>query len=793
MRPIRPTERLASLLAHATRLSIATAALLCGHAALAQNPTGAAATDPEAPGDIVVTARRRDENAQDVPIALSVIGADRLAVSGSYTLTQVQQLAPSLQIIAFNPRNTNINIRGLGSNVAFTNDGLENGVGVYIDNVYYGRVGASQFDLVDLQQVEVLRGPQGTLFGKNTTAGAINISSRLPSFEPEISGETSVGNYGHHQLRASASGPLADNLALRLSVADTHRDGYIRNVLTRGHAQSYDNFTARAQLLFKPTETVDIRIIGDFSHQKSVCCVSLISDIFTRYDSGRAVPNNYYDRVARLGYTPLPNDAFARQTDYDGRYSVDMKGYGVSGQVDWRIGGANLTSITAYRWWDWNPQNDSDNSALDIFRTVQTKNRQRQLSQELRLASDGKRAIDWVAGLYYFRQEVRGYNTMAYGADAAAFNLPAVPAALGAIALDGFASQAYSNPITRSYAAFGQATWNLTDALKVTGGLRYTHEAKRGRYQQIHTGGTDLAALPPALAGAALAIRDQFSRRTDYSTRFSNDSISGLVTLSYAPTRDVLAYATYSRGAKSGGLNLSVLPTGVSPQVKAESIDNFELGLKSQWFDRTLTANLALFQADVRNYQTVVFDMPPGTVTSFQYIGTVPKVRSRGVEADFSWQPTSWLGFTASGTYLDAAYRSYTNAIQKPEDADLGTSQDLSGERLAGSSKFSYAIGGDLSQPVSGALTIYAHADYSHRSSFYTTVSNSRYSLVPGYGLLNARIGLRTEGGRWDLSLWSRNLGGTEYFQSLTPGNNGAVTAIIGEPRTYGATLRTKL
>lgn len=153
--------------------------------------------DADYGNEIIVSARRRDESAQDVPIALSVIGAAALEQTGNYTLTQVQQIVPSLQVFSFNPRNTNINIRGLGSNVALTNDGLENGVGFYIDNVYYGRVGQSQFDLVDLAQIEVLRGPQGTLFGKNTTSGAINISSKKPSFDPEFSGEASVGDYGY--------------------------------------------------------------------------------------------------------------------------------------------------------------------------------------------------------------------------------------------------------------------------------------------------------------------------------------------------------------------------------------------------------------------------------------------------------------------------------------------------------------------------------------------------------------------------------------------------------------------
>ncbi|MBA4086965.1 MAG: TonB-dependent receptor, partial [Novosphingobium sp.] len=180
-----------------------------------------AAAAEEAGEAIVVTAsRRRDEDVQDVPVAISVITSDALEKRGDFTLGQIQQQVPSLQVFSFNPRNTNINIRGLGSNVALTNDGLENGVGFYIDNVYYGRVGLSQFDLVDLQSIEVLRGPQGTLFGKNTTSGVINITSRKPSFEPEFSGEASIGNYGFRQIRASASAGIApDLLAVRVSGA----------------------------------------------------------------------------------------------------------------------------------------------------------------------------------------------------------------------------------------------------------------------------------------------------------------------------------------------------------------------------------------------------------------------------------------------------------------------------------------------------------------------------------------------------------------------------------------------
>lgn len=280
----------------------------------------------------------------------------------------------------------------------------------------------------------------------------------------------------------------------------------------------------------------------------------------------------------------------------------------------------------------------------------------------------------------------------------------------------------------------------------------------------------------------------------DYSIDFNEGAVSGLLTGSYAPTADSLLYASYSRGAKSGGLNLTVLPPGVDARVEAEKVDTFEIGLKSQWLNRSLTVNLAAFQSDVRNYQTVVFDSPPGSLITYQYVGTIPKVRSRGIEADLSWQASQWFGLSASATYLDPKYLDYTNAVQAPENADQGPSQDLTGHRLAGSSKFSYTLGADVSQPLGGGGWIgYAHADFAYRSSFFTTISNSRYSLVNSYGLLNTRVGVRSEDRRWDLSVWARNLTDSKYFQTHFVGNDGSANGIIGEPRTYGLTLRTAL
>ncbi|WP_428683228.1 TonB-dependent receptor [Sphingopyxis sp.] len=795
-----PEQRLKFLLGAA--LLVPAAPAFAAEAATADAGAAEAAVDAAAEYDgseIIVSARRRDESAQDVPIALSVVGAETLEKTGNYTLTQIQQIVPSLQVFSFNPRNTNINIRGLGSNVALTNDGLENGVGFYIDNVYYGRVGQTQFDLVDLQQIEVLRGPQGTLFGKNTTSGAINITSRRPSFDPEFSGEASVGDYGYYQLRGSASGGLIDNLlAVRLSGSVTERRGFLYNTTQNERAQDYSNWSVRGQLLFTPGADLEVRIIGDFSRQKQNHVLNVFANYFGTYDNGATIANNFAQRAARFpGYTFPTINPFARLGEADGHYQSNMDGYGVSGQVDWDVGPAKLTSITAYRWWDWNPANDGDSTSLPVITKAQQANRQRQFSQELRLASDTEGPIDYVVGAYYFWQIIRGYGATAYGPAAGLWNLPTVPAAVSNAALNGFEANSTSDPRTRSYALFGQLDWKFADRLTLTAGLRFTHEKKDGSFNQYHVAGIDLSTLPAATAAAALAIRNQFNPLVSYSTAFTDNSLSGLATLSWQFSDDALAYATYSRGNKSGGLNLTNLPAGIDPNVAPEKVDSYELGIKSQWFDRKVTLNVAGYWTEISDYQTAITEQVPNTVNVRQYIANIPGVRSRGVEGDLSFAPSSRASFYASVAYADTTYSDYPNAPQAPERLNLGSIQDLTGKQLPGVPKFTYTLGGDVSAPLGNLggrdLSAYLHADYSHRSTFNTSSSDSAYADVPAYSIANARIGFRTDDGLLDLSVWARNLFDKNYFQTLSPGVTGLVTALIGEPRTVGLTLRTKL
>jgi iron complex outermembrane receptor protein len=779
-------------------------ALVYSGAAWAQGapPADVAADAADADADaIVVTARHREENSQDIPVALSVVSAETLERTGNYTLSQVQQLVPSLQVFSFNPRNTNVNIRGLGSNVAITVDGLEYGVGFYVDGVYYARPGQSQFDLIDLQQVEVLHGPQGTLFGKNTTAGAINITTRLPSFTPELTVEASGGNYGYHQVRASASAPIIeDKLALRISVGDTHRDGFLTNIHDGSDAQNYDNFNVRGQLYFKPNSDVSFRLIGDYSKQQQHFSLTVPAGYFTTYANGATIANNIFVRAANNGYTLLPGDPFSRTGDADAPFQSNMESYGISGELKWDLGPATLTSITAYRWWDWDPKNDTDGTSLSINTKGQQQNRQRQFSQELRIASDGTHTVDYQAGLYYFWQVIRGYGQTGFGPYAATWNFnpvttPAATLAAAQAALNGFETESFSDPSTRSYAAFGQVDWHVTDALTLTGGLRYTHENKDGEFWQRWVAGTPASDL----SAAGIAIRNQFSPQLAFNGKVSDDSVSGLATISYKVSSEALVYATYSRGNKSGGLNLT--SGGVAkPVVDPETVDNFEIGFKSQFLDRKLTWNGALYLTNVSNYQAAV-SVPVGNTTAFiQYIDNIPKVRSKGFETDVSVAPSKWVSFTASASYTDAKYVRYTNAPQAPERLNISSVQDLSGVALPGIPKFAFSLGADDWQPIGqlndgwggGDLELYGHADYSHRSGYNTTNTNTIYGDIPGFGLLNARIGLRSSTGRWDFSAWARNLTNEQYFVTRSGGNFGLITAIVGDPRTYGVTLRTK-
>lgn len=304
-------------------------------------------------GEIIVTARRRQETAQEVPLAISVVGGEHIDNTGAFNVGRLQQLTPTIQYTSSNPRNTTLQIRGIGAPFGLTNDGFDQGVGIYVDDIYYSRVASSTFDFLDVAQIEVLRGPQGTLYGKNTTAGAINITSRQPTFDFEGRFEASVGNLDFKQVKAAVSGPLSDTLAARFALSGTSRRGTIYNVATGNWVNEQDNLGMRGQLLFKPNADLEMLLSADYSRQNPECC----GTVFARTGATQRPLNRQYAALAAAqGYVTPSTNPFDRVTDVDAELNAGNQIGGVGLRVKWDVGPGTLTSVSAWRFWDWKPE-----------------------------------------------------------------------------------------------------------------------------------------------------------------------------------------------------------------------------------------------------------------------------------------------------------------------------------------------------------------------------------------------------------------------------------------------------
>ena len=781
--------------------------------------TGRLGTAQQGGGDIVVTARRRAETVQRVPIAVSVIGGAAIAETGAYNVGRITQLQPSLQFYSTNPRNSAANIRGLGAPFGLTNDGIEQGVGIYVDQVYYSRIASATFDFTDTERIEILRGPQGTLYGKNTTAGAINITSRAPSFTHEARLELTAGNYDFFQGKASVSGPLvADAIAIRLSTSITTRRGTIWNTTQREWQNSQDNLGLRSQILWRATPTLDLTFYGDYNRQNPNCCVQY----YVRTGATQRPLNRQYAALAAAqGYQVPSTNAFDRITDVDTdlRAKQELGGLSLVGALD--LGGAELTSVTAWRFWNWDPSNDRDFTGLAITPVSANPSQQRQFSQELRIGSVGENRVDYTLGAFYFYQTIDTQGSQVQGPAASRFllnpgNVP--PGATGCAAptanacnpavLNGLTSTNTIGFTNTSAALFGKLTWRVTDDLQLSGGLRLNYDKKDGSYDSVVTTGTSSTALNADQRGV-LAPQT-------YRPEFDNWNLSGDVTAAYAVTPDVNAYATYARSYKSGGINLSGLPLdGVNPILAAETVapekvDHFELGLKTQFLDRRATVNIAAFRTDISDYQATVFNGQLGVLRG--YLANAGKVRTQGIEIDSAFRPTARLNVYANAAYTDAKYVRFVDAPCPPELSGGAAATaanpasapgtpggfspancDISGQRLPGVSKWAFSYGTEYNLPGRiGGLEgqYYLGFDGSYRSTFSSNPSPSAYTNIKGYSLSNLRGGFKAEGS-WNVFAWLRNAFDQDYYDvlALQSGSTGLVVGQPGDPRTYGVTV----
>ncbi len=773
--------------------------------------------------EITVTARRREEDVQAVPVAIAVIGGDALEEQGVFNLNRLTQLQPTLQFYSTNPRNTFVNIRGIGAPFGLTNDGFEQGVGIYIDQVYYNRIASATLDFVDVQQIETLRGPQGTLYGKNTTAGAINITTRPPSFEFEGKAEVSLGNYGFKQAKASISGPLTDKIAARLSLSNTDRRGTIYNVATTTQVNSQDNLSLRSSILWNATDTLSVTVSGDYNLQNPICCAQIYARVGT---TQRVLNRQYAALIARFpGYAVPSTNPFDRLTDNDAPIRARNEMGGLSALGQWDVGPGRITSVTAWRYWDWGPRNDRDFTGLPITTKSENPTLQDQYSQELRYNYGGEK-LDFVVGGFGFHQEIRTSGLQDSGTAASAWflaptnalsNNPAVlnhQTAVNDIRLDN-----------TSFAVFSKVDWKVFDRLTVSPGLRVNYDKKNGLYDSVVTGTNSLGQrvivssdpTSPSYGDPWTAAQRGVQASQTFQVGFSKWNLSYDVNLAYEVASDINAYATYARSFKTGGVNLNGVPAQANgaPQldvalIKPEKVDHFETGVKTKLFDHA-TFNVTAFWTNIKDFQASVVSTVSGSTLLRGYLANAEKARVRGVEWDLSVRPIDQLSAYLSGAYTDHEWVRFANAPCPPELSGGGTGTpvgpaatpganspancNVSGQGMPGISKYALSWGAEYNVPaeflkLDGA--VYAGYDASFRSGFSSNASRSAYTNIQGYSLHNFRFGFRTED--FDLSAWVRNALDQDYFESLSvgSGSTGLISAQLGDPRTFGLTLRAK-
>jgi len=741
--------------------------------------------------DVVVSSRRRQEAVQDIPIPIAVIRGAAAEDAGAFNVNRLKELVPTVQLYASNARNTTLNIRGLGSTFGLTNDGIDPGVGFYVDGVYYARPAATALDFVDIERVEVLRGPQGTLFGKNTTAGAFNITTREASFTPSASFELSYGNYGYIQAKGSISGPINKQLAARISFSGTQRDGLLYNTKTQQNMNDINNLGTRGQLLYTPSEKVKITLIGDYTAQKPNGYGWPVAGVVT---TKRAAYRQFNAIIADLNYKLPYSSAFERVVDLDTPSKADNSLGGVSANADIKIGNGTLTSTTAWRFWKWTPLNDRDYTGLPIFTISSGNSVHDQWSQELRYSGKVADNLSGVIGVFGLWQDLKSDPVQTEEAGSAQWRF--AQSSTSALwktpgLFDNFGIRTTNRIQSTSLAAFAQVDWAVNDKIHVLPGLRYNYDKKVANYKRETYGGLQTTDA------ALLALKNAVYTNQAFDTDVSESNVSGQLTLQYKASKNVNAYGTYAISYKPVGINIGGLPTANGQvlidlaKVKPEGVTHYELGVKTRPTANSFL-NVVVFNDDIKDYQTQVQTPEPGVNRG--YLANAEKVQVRGVEVEGNVRLTHFT-FNGSIAYTDGKYVSFTNApVPLEEVGGAQAFKDVSGGELPGISKWTGSFGAEATtKGVFFGLkgNYFVAADIYFRSKFSSSPSPSQYLNIEGYSLLNGRFGFRASNGI-SIYVWGRNIANTDYYEQLlaAPGSAGQYAGILGDPRTYGVTMR---
>ncbi len=759
------------------------------------SPDGAGASDDG--GGIVVTARHRDESIQEVPLAISAISGDELTAKRIERVSEFAIKVPNFSALQQNTRVSGLYIRGLGGNAS--NDGAEGGVGLIVDNVFFTHVGFSWLDFVDLENIQVVRGPQGTLLGKNTTIGAVIVQTAKPSFQPSLTVAATYGNRDAAQIRLNASGPIIDDkLAFRFTFANSYGGGWVTNAYNGRKLLDNHRWSARGQLLFTPSSAVSSRLIAEhYDSREYNNFYPAVADVTENLDpaTGQAIA------TPRSSWTSKLANAFSYTPNLNGPHNADLNNQdrlvartdGISNEINWDFGGASLTSVTAWRRLYFRPYNDSDYTPYDVYRAGYDVD-VNQYSQELRLASQEGRAIDWQIGAYYLHEKLRSNLRTIFGSDASAFFLaPSLPS----VVLNGLEYDRDGRLKIDSIAGFGQLSWHVTPDFSITGGARYTYEKKRVAVAGYSVGGTELSS-PTALfyrnyllnnMGGTTGTAGVYS----LADEVSRGAVSWLINPAWQVTPNVLLYASASYGEKSGAANTSATATQASLVVtRPEKSTDFEAGIKTSWANGRATINLNIYNNIIKDYQAARVDSTNATLGT--YLANVGKVRLRGFELETSFRPVQALGFNLNIARNDATYRDYDDAPAPVEyqvaNGGAALPMSLTGHQVIGASKWTVQGGIDLDQPIGGGLLLTGYANASWKSKAALINPLSIYGWQKDYALLNVGLGLRTQDGDWSLQLWAKNLTNQSYAVAYAAATaSSPVSQIYGNPRTWGATL----
>ncbi len=726
---------------------------------------------------VQVTAERREASQQDVPITVSTID-DRMLSEGDYRTSEDLALqVPGLQIkSSFSASNPTIFIRGVGINDF--NPANSGAIGVMVDDMFYNSTTGQLFQLFDLDRVEVLKGPQGTLYGRNTTGGVLSIHTKEPGFETGGYVTATYGRFNQLDLEGAVTLPVNDKLAFRVSGVSNTRDG-TRDIAfpdgTSSEKNDVDFQAGRVQMLFEPT--TELKILGKLEYGKSSATSrSYESQGLINFSTGQYGLDDY-DGVCGGRGAAVCGDAFGyvdNPDPYAGAENIkdtpeEVEAFTANLQVEWDLGNFELTSVTGYL----------DTSREAILEVDASPNRlieeyikdgSEQFSQEVRLASDWDGPLSLIAGAFYLQDELTGQDSFELLAGLnPAPGTPYFDATNFILRTDRFYTQK-----TDTFAVFAQSDYELTDRLTATLGARFTWE-ERTLDHVAYAGPVDAVPLKGKVPVYATLL-DSSNFATDELT-FEEPTFRAA--LSYDVSDDVMMYASVSRGFKSGGFNTGATSDPIEASVvKPEKLMAYEAGVKSEWFARTLRANASAFFYDYTDLQ--VFGLAPGAVPT-QTLFNADEAEIKGLEFDLTALPASGLELSLAGTYLDAEYTSFVTPI----------GQDFSGNTMVAAPEWSLVARGRYDTgPIWGDLGLVASVDAAYTGDQFFDTQNTDRLAQEGYWLANARLALAPQDGRWELAAFLKNLADEEYIvDAFDVADFGFDELVYGDPRTYGISL----